>query len=316
MLSDSDQQRDHKLLLFWSVYMLDISFSVRLGRLPSIRDHGIAVPMVSSGGAPIGVWSYSIELGRIQCEAVEQLCSPSSLKTTLEVRMNRTAALTTRLELMWSARNHSSLDHGLNGHRESHFILLRRSEAIMHYSTLALVQYAAHCARNDDSPALDAARHALRLSVDMMSAPIDLPEGARLAHCHWTFLHAPFTPFTVTFCNVIANPTSTRSDLRLLQDYVTTLKALSHLSEGVGKLYSLCDIFQKIADLYMQAKGQQSSLTDHDSYGIVAFTQSTVQGATREINMCLSTIGLTPLVKENCTRTSTENDASGTNYLD
>jgi hypothetical protein len=69
--------------------------------------------------------------------------------------------------------------------------------------------------------------------------------------------HAPFTSFAVTFCHIIAKPTVANADLYLLSDFVATLQSFGHMSDGIDKLYRRCDIFQRVADLYVKAKVYQ-----------------------------------------------------------
>ena len=89
------------------VYIFDTSFSVRLGHAPMIRDHEIAVPMITNGVLPRGfaeVFSYWIEIGRVHCEAVEQLYSPAALRQPFDERSKNASRLTMRLREAWSAR--------------------------------------------------------------------------------------------------------------------------------------------------------------------------------------------------------------------
>lgn len=71
-------------------------------------------------------------------------------------------------------------------------------------------------------------------------------------------LHCPFTPYTVLFTHIIANPLSTASDLQLLEMFVGSLQSLAHISNGVAKLARLCGVFWKVAQLYVQAKKQEA----------------------------------------------------------
>lgn len=67
-------------------------------------------------------------------------------------------------------------------------------------------------------------------------------------------LQAPITPFTVLFCEVIAHPDSADEDLRFLQKYTNVLEELSSFSDGLTKIHRLCDIFCKVAVLYVRSK--------------------------------------------------------------
>lgn len=82
-------------------------------------------------------------------------------------------------------------------------LLFKESDAVMHYSTVyeqqldsvvwdfanlassALVQHATISVANGDSPALESARRALRLSVNAWKAYKHLPDFIWSAHCHW-----------------------------------------------------------------------------------------------------------------------------------
>jgi hypothetical protein len=109
-----------------------------------------------------------------------------------------------------------------------------------------------------------------------------------------TLFHAPFTPFTVTFCHIIANPLYANDDLVLLAEFVVTLRSLEYLSEGVAKLCRLCDIFQKVAELYTQAKIQEFDRGNQqrDESGVPVIESR--QPAIDDIDGYLSTIGFAP----------------------
>lgn len=305
MQSNTEQQRQQKIYLFWMVYIFDTSFSIRLGRSPVIREHDITVPIIADNGAVpkafVGVLNYWIELGRVQCQAVEFLYSPAALQQPLEERSKRAAKFVVRLQEVWDARDEVSLQHALKGGPASYLLLLRESDAILHYSTVALVQHATMSAQNGESPALGAARHALWLSIEIKRSHVNLPDSVWSAHCHWTLLHAPFTPFTVVFCHIIANAGSADTDLQLLGDFVATLRSLSHLSEGVAKLYRLCDVFQKVADLYVQAKAQEAARASlqNSSSSAVPSAPPSMQPAINDIDGYLSAIGFAPPMQDN-----------------
>lgn len=321
MQSDTEQQRQQKIYLFWMVYTFDTGFSIRLGRSPVIRDYDITVPMVTDTGmvpkAFVSILRYWVELGRVQCQALEHLLSPSALQQPLEERSKRAADLVVRLQEVWEARDieDMSLAKAPLGSPSAFLFLLRESDAIMHYSTVALVQQATISTQNGTSPALDAARRALWLSIEIKKVHKDLPETMWSSHCHWTLLHAPFTPFTVVFCNIIANTLDASEDLRLLADFVATLKSLSSLSEGVAKLYRLCDVFQKVAELYVQAKAQEATRVNLQETNAAPPMQPSMQPAINDIDGYLSTIGFAPPPTENFANNSLGNDQLDATYL-
>lgn len=115
MQADSDDERQRKILIFWMAYLFDTSFSIRLGRIPLIRDHEITVPMIGyDGTAPkelVDVLAYWIGLGKVQCEVVEQLHTSSAQKRPLGERQRCAEELVTRLQETWNDRSKVNLQH-------------------------------------------------------------------------------------------------------------------------------------------------------------------------------------------------------------
>jgi hypothetical protein len=323
MQSESEQQQRQKIYVFWTVYVLDASFSTRLGRLPVVREHDISVPMISSSCAVpesfVKVLRYWIELCRVQCHTVEHLYSPASIHQSLDQRSTLVERLATRLQELWSAREHASLRHELRESPASYVSIIEASEGILHYSTLALVQHATNTGHGE-RPALDTARHALWLSIEFARANANLSENIQSAHCHWTLLHAPFTPFTMTFCHIIAYPARSIKDLCLLGEFTVTLGKLSHVSESMAKLYRICDVLQKVADLYVKAKAEEAAsgttttATAQSTNGVTT-PRPPVQSTTRNIDGYLSAIGIAPVTQNLGGTHMRDNDQADTSYL-
>lgn len=264
MQGDNDQNKEQKLHLFWIVYIFDTSFSVRLGRSPVLRANDIAVPQLADNGTiardVAHILRYWSNLGNIQCQVVEHLYTKSAWQVSAEDRCKRAAELSVQLQKIWEARSQVSLNDVLKGDPTSSLALVHQSDAIIHFSTLALIQHAADTTRNMNSPALYAARQALWHSIDVRMNNKGMPESVWNSHCHWTLLNAPFTPVTVVFCHIIADPANSESDLHLLRNFTTNLKSLSHLSEGVKNLHLYCDAFLNCAELYSQDRAQSTGV--------------------------------------------------------
>lgn len=303
--SCSPEERDDKSLLFWMVFIYDTNFSVRLGRAPVIKEPSITVPRLSYDASPenlSGVFHYWAEIGGLQCEAVEQLFSPAALQKSLGERIQKATALSTRLQEVWRARSKTSSQPVASDTQIVWFrYFLDASNSVMHYSTLALVQHAMVSNWSRKSPALEAARHAVRLTIKTREAHKGLPDHIWSAHCHWTLLHAPFTPFTVIFCDIIARPEAARCDVRLLGEFVATLCTLSHLSKGVAKLCHLCDVFQKVADVYVQSKSQLATRIEYEGTRPVSRESDFAQPTVKNIDEYLSSVGFrAPLSNKEC----------------
>lgn len=109
-----------------------------------------------------------------------------------------------------------------------------------------------------------------------------------------TLLKAPITPFTVTFCHIIAHPLGSAGDLRLLTEFVATLKELRRFSDGMAKLHKLSDVFCKVAELYVRSKAQESAQQVNlgpNSTAVQAPPSWVGQPAVHDIDNYLSTMG-------------------------
>ena len=108
MHSDSESEREVKILIFWMAWWLDTSFSVRLGRAPIIRPHDIAVPQLSENSIIPKGWlvafNYSTRISGLQCKIVEQLYTPGAVLQTAEERSKRASQLLNELYEVWEAR--------------------------------------------------------------------------------------------------------------------------------------------------------------------------------------------------------------------
>lgn len=163
MASDSEKDRESKSLLFWMTYILDRSFSIRLGRSSIIRDHDIQIPMVTYNSLMpdrfVPITQYWIRTGRLQGEIAEQLYCPAALQRPNDERSTRAAALATALQEAWDSREHAhdetlpsaatttpftktQINTKLSQHRKTGLpnpdlhVLLFESDAIMHHSTM------------------------------------------------------------------------------------------------------------------------------------------------------------------------------------
>ncbi|KAK5166583.1 uncharacterized protein LTR77_008126 [Saxophila tyrrhenica] len=265
MQSDPEPVRQSKILLFWMVYWVDSSFSIHLGREPVIRHYDVTVPRISHGSVLpssfVDAFNYCIRVSSLKCQIVEQLYSPLALQQPLNDRRKRASKLMEQINEVWALREGApaSVADDIDADHVSLYILMRTSDAVSHYSTIALIQHATISSASEESPALDSARKALNLNIDAWRLYGHFPDFIWSGHCYWTLLKAPLTPFTVVFGHIIAHPFNTHDDLQLLADWVETLKQLRRFSGGMVKLHKLCDIFCKVAALYVRAKGNETS---------------------------------------------------------
>jgi hypothetical protein len=224
---DTAHERDRKIFLFWMVYVFDSCFSVRLGRAPIIRDADITIPMITHVNtisvSGIESFCYWIAVVRVQCQAVEQLYSPTALRQPLGERSSRAARLAEHLEEAWEARDKvrkmswplqacdsvadlQSVRLDPNSERTACVFLLSLQGVRLYHALQypvrkpsrpklatftdrntcrALLQHATMSSRNNESPAIDTARHALKLTIEARKTHKGLPDYVWSAHCHW-----------------------------------------------------------------------------------------------------------------------------------
>lgn len=65
-------------------------------------------------------------------------------------------------------------------------------------------------------------------------------------------INCPFTPFMVLFCHAIA--TANLADLKCLGDFVSSLQSPGEAVEAAEKLWRLCQVFHRVAELYIKTK--------------------------------------------------------------
>ncbi|KAF2218761.1 hypothetical protein BDZ85DRAFT_65614 [Elsinoe ampelina] len=317
MQNDTEEERQGKILLFWLTYWIDTSFAIRYGQVPVIQNYAISVPRMSHDSAIpntfVEAFGHSCRIGDLQCQVVEQLYSPLAAAVSLEERHRRASKLLDALRESWALREQvrndprllfsadlifvqsSSSILGEVGHPDFR-MLFKEADAVIHHSTITLVKHATMTTAHSQSPALDAARNALMITVRSWERYKHLPQMIWTAHCGWIILLAPITPFVVVFCQIIAQPQSANSDLDLLANFVATLKEQRRFSEGMIRLHKLCDVFWKVASLYVRAKATENEIRPQPRIqsDLEDLPDNWALPTSAEIDAQLSSIGFAP----------------------
>ncbi|KAF1912991.1 fungal-specific transcription factor domain-containing protein [Ampelomyces quisqualis] len=176
------------------------------------------------------------------------------------------------------------------------------ADSVMHYSTCTLIQRAVSPDIGNttlNQECLASARAAL-LAHSRCSARFNVKgeEDLWIGYLHWSILQAPFTPFIVIFCNTIQNADA--ADLDLLKDFVASLEGCRTMTEGAHKLHKMCNLFLRVAMLYMQAKIQdttiqpQTLLASQPNYYTAADGSQFDLHPMTEFDPYLSALGLMP----------------------
>lgn len=267
MASDTEHERDEKIALFWYLYLMDKSTSLRLGQPYTLQDYDISLPIpIKSTVLPyffIPTLHYWVDLSKIQGQIIERLYSPAAALETQQERHLRAAILCEALKEVFS--RHEQIEHPpvLNAidaiHTESFQSLISGTGTVLFQSTLTLTQYSMPLTASGVSPALEAARSALKAMQISGKEHSDANVYFRAAYCHWAALNTPFTPFIVLLDHVTATPLTAGNDLELLQHFTTALGSASGVSDGIDHFHKLCSLLFSVAEAYVLAKSHEDS---------------------------------------------------------
>ncbi|KAE8142333.1 hypothetical protein BDV38DRAFT_268035 [Aspergillus pseudotamarii] len=254
-----------KVRLFWAIYVLEKSLSLRLGRSSTIRDQDITVPrllmdckMTSLVYNRMPDW---IDVANLHGRVYDNLYSPNALEQPFSDRVSCANALASELE---QKRPNQWTSHGIHAGLSKFIIHATRA---IDYSTLASI-YRGTSSEKPFSMAscpecITAARAALEDSEACISMIADMPSWPP-SYDVWVneiLLLAPFMPFLILLGNVVES--SDLSDLGRLQRLIHGLHSLTR-----SPRYSSCirqlRIFKALYDvvaIYVQNKAT-SSLVD------------------------------------------------------
>ncbi|GJN81732.1 hypothetical protein PLIIFM63780_005267 [Purpureocillium lilacinum] len=255
-----------KRILFWHVYTLDKGLGLRLGRAPVIHECDIDIPRVfefdgfghfESSTIPT-LW---VKISHLQSRIYEQLYSPAALASTQAELVERARALAKdcrKLEVE-SEECREQVYNYLRAVNSSDVVdLFLRGDEVQFQVTLTLVYRVIPAPEGSVSrfcdECLDVARKAMKVHQQCTQST-NLGSYFRSIYVHWNLLLTPFAPFFVLFCYIIE--TSSLDDLKLLQEFVTSLDEARDSSETIEKLYRLCQVMCDVAALYVEAKSQQ-----------------------------------------------------------
>ncbi|KAL1836185.1 hypothetical protein VTJ49DRAFT_5466 [Mycothermus thermophilus] len=251
--------------LFWAVYAVDKSLSLRLGRSSSIQDHDITIPKPESIGAVqnpgASFFDLWVRASNIQGQIYELLYCPHALAQPEDVRRFRAQQLVSSLdevdkmtvEATAQCDKHSK---SVIGDDLTEFFVL--SDEVLRLSTRTLIYRS--CPNPPGSPTtftpecIRTARATLARHQQCM-AIVDRSLGELYSiYMNWTILFAPFVPFIVVFCHVIE--TQDRADLARLEAFVASLQPYPSGTDGVERLRRLFQVLYNVASQYMESQAR------------------------------------------------------------
>lgn len=96
-VAEGSETKGRKTRLFWVIYMLEKSLSLRLGRPSTIRDNDITIPLPGRESYSEGVVNFVtakfIQTAQLQGRVYDEVYSPSALAQTGSTRTARAKAL-------------------------------------------------------------------------------------------------------------------------------------------------------------------------------------------------------------------------------
>ncbi|KAM0431868.1 hypothetical protein ACHAPT_005121 [Fusarium lateritium] len=267
---DSSGNADSKRRLFWTLYLLDKSSSLLLGRAAKFQDFDIdaGYPALSPDPAQ-RPWDeclhLSIRLAKIQGQVYDRLYSAGALRATPTERKKHIDSLT--LDLHKWRENIDQLD----GSRVNYPQILDMSIThwnVHYYSALTSVLRAPAAPRTDaeiSSQCFQAARlslhHHLRCFANYQTSGLFTSEVlSEVDFADWILHNSSFTPFIVIFLHAIA--ASSLDDVHLLEQVIETLKSAYKSHSGSERLLQICAAFARLARRMVEARNSCVGMYD------------------------------------------------------
>ncbi|TLD18287.1 fungal-specific transcription factor domain protein [Venturia nashicola] len=269
MKNDTDEEKKVKHAVFWNVYQMDKSLSLRLGRASVFQDWDINIPRPTrppeiappDGCKWLDVNYYWVQIAEIQGQVYQHLYSPGSSSKTNEERAQWAVMAATRLKECHRTRVKNIGPYSEDPLSEVSRLLAHSDDVVFH-SVMALIHRAIPPPSSQASSTFSRdcvywARKSLQSHLLVANTYKYNHSRMWVGYIQWNLLNIPFTPFMVVFCHVIA--IYSNDDLELLAAFVESLKPLTDdRSEGIEKLYRLCFVFHQVARLYVEAKVQEA----------------------------------------------------------
>ncbi|KAI8309147.1 hypothetical protein K4K59_009393 [Colletotrichum sp. SAR11_240] len=223
--------------LFWNVYYIDKSLSLRLGRASTIPDWHITMPEPSLEDPLedplLPYYVLWIHTAKCQGKIYEMLYSPDSMAQPYHVRQTRVHELVSMLDDVETRTQEANAKWGDRAREmvEGAFVdFCLISDSVLRLSMLTMVYRAAP--RAEGSPTT--------FSPECIKAA-----RAALEKHQETIMFAPFIPFIVLFCQVIE--TQDQQDLARLHGFILFLQEANTLSDAAHKMHRLFQVLYSVA---------------------------------------------------------------------
>ncbi|KAH8700656.1 fungal-specific transcription factor domain-containing protein [Talaromyces proteolyticus] len=266
VVSPGDNPLDMKLKtrMFWFTYILDKCLSLRLGHSSILQDFDITLALPEpSDDSKLSMWDtmyqHWVKIGYFQGRIYEELYSPRSLSGPASDRTQRAKQIVGDMQLWY--QEIAQIDPS-RAYNPVYYEAAASSSEIMYYALSTLAYRVVPPGPLDHSPifsngCIETARAALR-AHQLNSERYKNSSYIWHGYISWVLINCPFTPFMVLFCHAIA--TANLADLQCLGDFVASLHCPGEAVEAAERLRRLCQVFHRVADLYIKTKIKQQEI--------------------------------------------------------
>ncbi|KAL7798921.1 hypothetical protein V8C43DRAFT_276605 [Trichoderma afarasin] len=241
--TDGEDVKKAKQRLFFTIYRIDKSLSLRLGRSSNIQEYNVSLAC-----EPMDMrWNKS---ANIQGRVYDELYSSFGLSRPYSDRLHSVKSLSGELQLLIDGFDHTISSHCADVLLKAHLV----AEQVELLSVLTLIHRAVltpdSCISPDcfeaASKAMDAHQHAIAALQACTNEPTSVAR-----YINRIILNMPFVPFIVLFrqCIEASDPV----DLARLGDFVTSLQPLKFSSKSAKRRQVLFQLLHKLAQLYVES---------------------------------------------------------------
>ncbi|OHF04290.1 hypothetical protein CORC01_00629 [Colletotrichum orchidophilum] len=276
--ADDKDTRSVKALLFWHIYGLEKTLSLRVGRASMIGDCDILIPKGQESMSLPRLWAsekivpFWVSNASIHGKLYDLLYSRSAQLVSQEALSDRADLLLADLRMTepidlinsivasaYSATPMTRLED-----------VLAVSSKVMYYTTATLICRAKTSRASVPRFSPDCLEYA-RATIDAHLECIPLM-GNNLhivnLYLHWRLLQTPFIPLLVVFCHIVE--TEDRDDAQRLKSFADSLEQGANLSPSAKEFYHITRELNTIAEKHIETSSEQdwASVPSLSTFGL------------------------------------------------
>ncbi|KAI0101628.1 fungal-specific transcription factor domain-containing protein [Nemania sp. FL0031] len=251
-----DGSQEARVNLFWMVFLLDKSLSLRLGRSSNFRDAEVTIALPSDPNI-----RRCSQTSMIQGKIYEQLYSPAGLAVFNIERGAMAQALASELRGIIGATRIACLNPPpIPGTEQDKMrAVYFKIEIVKQLSLLTLILRAVPVPPGSLTTITDECAAVALETLDMhqqcMAAIEESKDDKSMTnrYLNWGILHTPFVPFSVLFTRTVQ--LSDGVDLLYLERFSESLKLAGSSAESITHPYRLYKLLCQAARLYIKQNG-------------------------------------------------------------